>query len=161
VEHAKHEANAGSGRHADMNHYGRLVVMMVISFLVMYVLMYAMVDRFANVYGSVNQFYMAGLMTAPMAILELALMGSMYQDKRMNVAILVVAGIVLLGSWFAIRTQAGVGDRQFVRSMIPHHAGAILMCKQNKLQDPELQRLCANIIASQQAEIELMKAKLQ
>jgi uncharacterized protein (DUF305 family) len=45
--------------------------------------------------------------------------------------------------------------------MIPHHAGAILMCRHNKLSDPELQQLCGEIIDSQQAEIELMKRKLQ
>ena len=45
--------------------------------------------------------------------------------------------------------------------MIPHHAGAILMCKENKLKDPDLQQLCRNIIASQQAEIDLMKSKLE
>jgi hypothetical protein len=39
-----------------------------LSFISMYVLMYAMVDRFANVYPNFNQFYMAGLMTAPMVL---------------------------------------------------------------------------------------------
>jgi uncharacterized protein (DUF305 family) len=27
-------------------------------------------------------------------------------------------------------TQGAVGDDQFLRSMIPHHSGAILMCEQ-------------------------------
>jgi hypothetical protein len=35
-------------------------------FVAMFILMYSMVDRFANVYPNVNQFYMAGLMAAPM-----------------------------------------------------------------------------------------------
>ena len=37
----------------------------------MYILMYAMVNAFANVYPNVNQFYMAGLMTAPMVVCSL------------------------------------------------------------------------------------------
>ena len=41
-----------------------------------------------------------------------------------------------------------------------HHAGALLMCERNRLRDPELQALCRQIVASQQAEIDLMKAKL-
>jgi len=45
--------------------------------------------------------------------------------------------------------------------MIPHHAGAILMCRQASLRDPELRDLCARIITSQQAEIEQMRAKLR
>ncbi|TBV76410.1 DUF305 domain-containing protein [Pseudoxanthomonas winnipegensis] len=104
---------------------------------------------------------MAALMTAPMAILELALMGAMYQDKRKNAVIFVLAGLVLVGSWFGIRAQAGVGDRQFLKSMIPHHAGAILMCEKNHLQNPELKQLCHNIVASQRAEVEQMKALLE
>ena len=43
-------------------HYLRLLTMSVLSFISMYVLMYAMVDRFGNVYPNLNQFYMAGLM---------------------------------------------------------------------------------------------------
>lgn len=46
-------------------HYGRLIVMVVLSFITMYALMYGMVNVFANVYLDVNQFYMAGLMAAP------------------------------------------------------------------------------------------------
>jgi uncharacterized protein (DUF305 family) len=45
--------------------------------------------------------------------------------------------------------------------MIPHHAGAILMCEQAPIQDAEIKTLCQSIIASQQDEIDQMKAKLQ
>lgn len=41
--------------------------------------------------------------------------------------------------------------------MIPHHAGAILMCEQAPIQDSEIKTLCRGIIASQQAEIHQMK----
>ena len=41
-----------------MHHYLRLLAMTVLSFLAMYVLMYAMVDEFADVYGNLNQAYM-------------------------------------------------------------------------------------------------------
>ena len=63
-------------------HYGRFLLMIVLSFIAMYILMYAMVDRLGNVFNSVNQLYMAGLMTAPMVVLEVLLMGSMYKDKK-------------------------------------------------------------------------------
>ena len=67
----------------------------------------------------------------------------------------------MLLCWTAIRMQAAVNDQQFVRSMIPHHAGAILMCTKNRLRDPDLQQLCREIIRSQEAEIERMKAELR
>ena len=44
--------------------------------------------------------------------------------------------------------------------MIPHHAGAILMCENANIQDPEIKKLCEEIVASQQREIAQMKAKL-
>jgi uncharacterized protein (DUF305 family) len=45
--------------------------------------------------------------------------------------------------------------------MIPHHAGAILMCNEAQLTDPEVKRLCEGIVASQEREIAQMKAKLR
>lgn len=53
------------------NHYKKLIVMAVMSFISMYVLMYAMVDKFPNVFHNINQFYMAGLMTSSMLIIEI------------------------------------------------------------------------------------------
>lgn len=147
-------------RGADKGNYGRLLTMLALSFLAMYVLMYAMVNTLANALPSLNQAYMAGLMTAPMAILELLLMGGMYPDKRRNALILSAGVVVLALCWMAIRQQVAISDEQFLKSMIPHHAGAILMCQQASLHDPEVKRLCTGIVASQQAEIDLMKTKL-
>lgn len=45
--------------------------------------------------------------------------------------------------------------------MIRHRAGAILMCKQAPISDPEIRELCNTIITGQQAEIDQMKAKLR
>jgi len=78
-------AYSAHGKHR--KHYVHLAVMTALMFAVMYALMYAMVDRFANVYSSLNQIYMAGLMTAPMVLIELAVMRSMYGDRRWNTII--------------------------------------------------------------------------
>ena len=155
MQHHGHEGMQGK-----QGHYGRLLIMMALSFIAMYILMYAMVDRFENVFHNVNQFYMAGLMAAPMLLIELALMAGMYPDKRRNAWIAGGAVVFMALCWFGIRQQAGVTDRQFLRSMIPHHAGAILMCEQARVTDPEIQRLCQEILVSQRAEIAQMKALL-
>jgi hypothetical protein len=141
-------------------HYIRFAWMLVLSFAAMYVLMYAMVDRIGNAVPNINQFYMAGLMTAPMAILEIALMGRMYPDKRKNITIVLLGAVVLAACWFGIRAQAGVGDRQFLKSMIPHHAGAILMCEQASLTKPDVRALCEGIIKAQEQEIARMRVLL-
>ena len=103
---------------------------------------------------------MAALMTASMVLIEIPLMMSMYKSKRLNTIIIAVGLIVLVGSFLAIRKQTAISDRQFLRSMIPHHGGAILMCKEAPIQDQEIRGLCKNIITSQQAEIDQMKGML-
>lgn len=142
------------------NHYWRLLIMTVVSFISMYILMYAMVDRLENIYPSFNQLYMAGLMTAPMVAIEIALMTVMYENTRWNVVILVIAGIAAIVFFMAIRQQAAIDDSEFLKSMIPHHAGAILMCNEASIGDSQIQELCKGIIAGQQSEIDLMKATL-
>lgn len=143
------------------SHYPRLAAMTLLSFVAMYILMYSMVSVFANVYPSLNQLYMAGLMTAPMVLFEMMLMGAMYQNKKLNVAIIAVALVALIGFFLAIRYQIGVSDEELLKSMIPHHAGAVLMCQKADLTDPEIQTLCAGIISGQEKEIEFMKTKLE
>jgi uncharacterized protein (DUF305 family) len=140
--------------------YRRLLLMTLLSFGSMYVLMYAMVDRLENIYSNLNQVYMAGLMAAAMVIIEVLLMGAMYPRKRLNAGILAMTVLAGLAFFMFIRAQAAIDDRQFLRSMIPHHAGAILMCEEAAIEDPAIRRLCENIVASQQAEIAEMNTLL-
>jgi uncharacterized protein (DUF305 family) len=141
--------------------YKKFALMLALSFIAMYILMYAMVDQIANVVPNVNQFYMAGLMTMPMLILELVIMGSMYMKKKLN-AVLIGAGILgMIVFFICIHQQAAVSDKQFLKSMIPHHAAAVLMVEKASLQDPEIKKLANDIISSQTAEIAQMKAKLK
>ena len=157
MDHSSHE---GANRHST-GQYRQLVAMTVLSFIAMYALMYAMVNAPNNVFANVNQVHMAGLMGAPMVVIELVLMRAMYRRKGWNAGIIaasVVTGVVF---FIGIRRQLALSDKQFLRSMIPHHAGAILMCEHASIRDAETQKLCRNIIADQQAEIDQMKAKLQ
>jgi len=144
-----------------MEHYRDLLIMAILSFIVMYILMYSMVNTIGNVFNNLNQFYMAGLMTAPMVLIELFAMRSMYQNKRLNILISSIGIIAGLAFFLLIRQQGAISDKQFLRSMIPHHAGAILMCEQSSIQDRQIKELCQTIISSQQDEIDQMKAKLQ
>jgi hypothetical protein len=121
--------------HAGMNHYVHLLLMTALSFVSMYVLMYAMVDRLANIYGT-------------------------YTNKRLNVGIMIASIVVGLLFFIGIRQQTAIGDNQFLKSMIPHHASALLMCNEAPIADTEIQELCKTIVAGQQAEIDQMKAML-
>jgi uncharacterized protein (DUF305 family) len=150
VEHSPNDPHGGHTREKQ-HHYRQLAIMIAISFAAMYVLMYAMVDSFDSFVHNVNQAYMAGLMAAPMGVIELLVMRGMYRNRRANM--MFGGGALLAGVLFflAIRYQSGVGDRQFARSMIPHHAGAILMCEQTSLENQELRRLCFGRTASSRA----------
>ncbi|MFA6090064.1 MAG: DUF305 domain-containing protein [Candidatus Woesearchaeota archaeon] len=69
-------------------------------------------------------------------------------------------GIFIL-SFLFVRKQTFINNKQFIRSMIPHHAGAILMCQNASVTDPEIKQLCQSIISSQQSEINQMKQILK
>jgi len=138
----------------------RLLLMVLLHFLAMYVLMYAMVYKFVDVYPNLNQLYMAGIMTAPMLILEILFMGVMYKNLTKNVLMCVGIFVFILFFIF-IRKQTAIDNKQFLKSMIPHHSGAILMCKNASFDDPEIEQLCQKIIPSQQTEIDQMKQILE
>lgn len=155
------KAKAHEKDHAGLHHYKHFALMIGLSYVAMYILMYAMVNSFSSVFNNINQVYMAGLMAAPMAVIEIVVMRGMYPNKRLN-AVIAVASVLLMGLFYlGIRQQLGVGDRQFVRSMVPHHSGAILMCNEANLSDPELKALCAEIIEGQASEINQMKKILE
>jgi uncharacterized protein (DUF305 family) len=62
-----------------------------------------------------------------MVVIELAIMRAMYENRNFNIAIIVASVLAFAGFWTGIRQQVAVSDEQFLKSMIPHHAGAILM----------------------------------
>lgn len=158
---ANHRVSQGHAGHVKDEHsYRRLLGMAVLSFASMYILMYAMVNAIGNVYLDLNQFYMAGLMTGPMVVIELILMSVMYRNQRWNALIVAASLAASLVFLALIRQQTAISDKQFLKSMIPHHASALLMCDRASLRDPEIQELCKIITSSQQAEIDQMKARL-
>ncbi len=159
------QSHAGKERnhmnHAKGQSYKKMGIMVILSFIAMYILMYSMVDKLANVISNINQIYMAGLMTMPMVLIELLIMKSMYKNKSLNMLLLSIAVVAGVLFYFGIRQQAFVADKQFLKSMIPHHAAAILMVKEANISDPEIKQLGQEIITSQQKEIDFMKGKIK
>lgn len=158
-KHADHKA--GNQQHSDTGHYAGLGIEMAAHFVIMYLVMYSMIATLAHFYLNINNVWMTLMMVTPMAPIMLVSMRSMYPSQSLNIAIIAVAIVVFVGSFFAMRTQAGVGDKQFLKSMIPHHSGAVLMCEQATLTDPEIVGLCKQIVAGQKREIEQMQVILK
>jgi uncharacterized protein (DUF305 family) len=140
--------------------YPMLALNLLLSAAIMYFVMFAMIDGTHDFFNNLNMFYMALMMAAPMGMLMLLMMGGMYKDRRLNLILHGLFAATFLLAFWATRAQAGVGDAQFLRSMIPHHSGAILMCREAALADPEIIALCERIRRSQRAEIDQMDAIL-
>jgi uncharacterized protein (DUF305 family) len=153
--HQQHEHGTMS---ADMvrHHYLMLGVNLLLSLIIMYVAMFAMIWTWGEFVQNINFFYMALVMWAPMAAVMLLTMREMYPNRKLNGLLYLGFAAVFFLSMIGIRQQSLVGDRQFLRSMIPHHSGAVLMCEKAKITDPEIQTLCQGIISSQTSEIDQM-----
>ncbi|MBY0316275.1 MAG: DUF305 domain-containing protein [Bdellovibrionales bacterium] len=142
------------------SHYKHLAIMALAHLPFMYIIMFVMVDKFSHIYNNLNTFYMAVMMVAPMVVLMPLMMKEMYPDKKKNLIVYAASLAILVLFYFFIRGQNLVGDKQFLRSMIPHHSGAILMCEEAKINDIEIKTLCANIIEGQKKEVEQMESIL-
>lgn len=141
--------------------YKRFAIMAVIMFAAMYFIMYAMIDGLNNLIPNINNLYRTLLMVSAMLIIELWIMKSMYENKKINWGIIIISAAIGILSWLGIREQLFVGDKEFVKGMIPHHAAAVLMSEKANLTDPELIQLQKNILKTQAEEIEFMKRKLK
>ena len=142
------------------NPYASLALQTVLGGIVMYLVMFMMIDGLGSFYNNLNMLYMTLMMATPMIVLMILAMPHMFPSRALNIALLAGSAVLFLGSFALIRTQTTIGDREFLRSMIPHHSGAILMCKEASLRDPEIVALCREIIRSQRQEIDQMKAIL-
>ncbi len=141
-------------------HYLMLGVNLVASGIVMYFVMYTMIDTTADLYNNLNNLYMTLMMVTSMAALMLWMMRGMYPNRRLNIVLYAGFALLFILSFAGMRTQALIGDRQFLRAMIPHHSGAVLMCERSRIRDPQVLALCQQIVRSQTTEIAQMKAIL-
>ena len=116
-----------------MGGYRKWFLALGLSLLVMYPLTMAFIAHWSDFHLNLSNFYMA-------------------------VAIGFVA-LFAVGIWLG-RTEAFVGNEQFLRAMIPHHSRAILVCNQAQITDPDIAQLCDQIVSSQQEEIDLMEQML-
>lgn len=147
--------------HSQKAPYRGLFIMLLAHFLIMFAVMYTMVDSWSNVIVNINQLYMTMMMVTPMTIGMLLFMSSMYPNKKINLFLHVFSVILFLMFLYFMRDQTFVGNKQFLKSMIPHHAGAILMCEEANLSDPEIINFCDEIIETQENEIARMKEMLK
>ncbi|OJW13863.1 DUF305 domain-containing protein [Mucilaginibacter sp. 44-25] len=145
----------------EKKNYRMLGVTLLISFALMYSIMYLNVDEFSHVYLNMTRLYMTLLMVSAMALLMLGMMRMMYQNRKINLMIAFSAIAVFVLALAGVRTQTGISDVQYMKGMIPHHSIAIMVSKKAHLKDPEVIRLSRSIISAQEKEIAQMKKALE
>lgn len=137
--------------------YRKLALALSINAVLMFAITYFNVADLDHVHPNINRVYMALMMAAPMGIIMLLVMSGMFGNKGLNVGLFLLFAALFVGTFALVRTQTPVGNEQFLHSMIPHHSSAILMCEQSAITDPEIERLCEQIVRAQKEEIAQMK----
>ena len=150
--------------HQEMNQsknksqYTKFVLMLLGSFIAMYVTMYLNTYAIDHAFFSLTRFYMACLGISAMAVIMLLFMLNMYKNKKKNMAIMLGSLILFVSALTLVRTQTPIGDVLYMKAMIPHHSIAILTSKRADIKDPEVRKLADDIIKAQEKEISEMQA---
>ena len=141
--------------------WGRFAAMIATSTFIMFFLMYQLVHEADHLTFSLTRLVASLVMAAVMTAVMLGYMWSMYEGTATRIAVLagaVVLGIVLL---FVNRSQALIGDTEFMQAMIPHHSIAINNARKADIRDPRVRELADEIIAAQVREIRTMQLLIE
>lgn len=141
----------------EKGNYKTFILMLILSFFMMYAVMYLNVDQLDHIYLNITRLYMTLLMVSLMALLMLGIMKMMYKNKKLNTIVVLSSIAVFTLALIGVRTQTPIGDVQYMKGMIPHHSIAIMTSKHAHLKDPEVKKLAQSIIDAQEKEIAEMK----
>ncbi len=130
----------------EKGNYKTFILMLILSFFMMYAVMYLNVDQLDHIYLNITRLYMTLLMVS-----------LMYKNKKLNTIIVLSSIAVFTLALIGVRTQTPIGDVQYMKEMIPHHSIAIMTSKNAHLKDPEVKKLAQSIIDAQEKEIAEMK----
>ncbi|WP_253907430.1 DUF305 domain-containing protein [Arthrobacter sp. 35/47] len=156
-----HSSHGGSGHGGSgKKMYVKFGLILLISLGLMWTLSMSMVRSIDHFYYNLSNFWMALLMVGAMAIVMVIGMWSMFKNTKANIAMLVGFAVLFVGVFALGRTETFVGNEQFLKSMIPHHSRAILVCQESNITDPEITELCEAIVKTQQEEIAQMQSIL-
>ena len=151
-----------SKQHASKGNYRTFFLMLVCSFVAMYIAMYLNTYSIDHVYFSLTRFYMTCLGISAMAVIMWFFMRKMYNNKKKNLIVLAGSFVLFVTALSLVRAQSPIiGDVLWMKAMIPHHSIAILTSERADIKDPEVKKLAEDIIKAQKKEIEEMKAMIK
>lgn len=144
-----------------MKAYARLTIALLVSLLVMFLLSFTQTRTWSHFLLNLSNLYISLTMIGAMGLIMLAVMWPMFDRKKVNLGLVAGFAILLVGAFGLARTETFVDNEAFLRSMIPHHSRAILVCEEAHITDPEIVDLCAGIVRTQQDEIAQMQEILK
>ena len=151
-----------SGHHGKSHRmYWIFGAILLVNLGLMWVLTMSMIRDWDHFYFNASNLYMALVMVTAMAVLMVVGMWSMFQSTKLNIALLIGFVAAFLAAFFLGRAEVGVGNEAFLKSMIPHHSRAILVCQESNITDPEIEELCREIVETQRQEIAQMQEFLE
>ncbi|MGB3150204.1 MAG: DUF305 domain-containing protein [Maribacter sp.] len=143
------------------NTYLKFILMLIASFISMYITMYLNTFEFDHVYFSLTRFYMTCMGISAMAVIMLSFMLNMYTNKRKNLLIYLSSLVLFVGSLVLVRVQKPIGDVLWMKAMIPHHSIAVLTSGRADIKDRKVKKLAEDIIRAQKKEIAEMKTMIK
>lgn len=141
-----------------LGNYKNFFAMIAISMILMYVLTYLnSILIFEHAWFSETRLFMTIIMGGAMMIVMLAFMQNMYKNSKINIAIFIGAGLMMLAGVGLVRSQVTVSGVDYMEGMIPHHSIAILTSERADIQDVRVRKLADGIIKAQRREIKEME----
>jgi uncharacterized protein (DUF305 family) len=141
--------------------YPRFAAMILTSTVVMFGLMYLNTWALDHLFYSQTRTWMALLMGAVMAMIMLGFMWSMYNNTKINIAIMAASVGVFAVSLLLMRSQETVSDVSYMKAMIPHHSIAVMTSDRAHIRDPRVRKLADGILEAQVREIAEMKRLIE
>lgn len=141
--------------------WGRFAAMIATSTLIMFFLMYQLVYSWDHALFSLTRLVSSLVMGCVMTAVMLGFMWSMYRPQAAKIAVLaaaIIGGAALLA---VNRSQALIGDTDFMKAMIPHHSIAINNARKADIRDPRVRYLADRITRDQVKEIAEMKMLIE
>jgi hypothetical protein len=129
-------------------------VSMILMYFLTYLNSYQILE---HAWFSETRLFMTLIMGAVMMVVMLFFMRTMYQDRRINLAIIVGAGLLLFSAVWLVRSQITVRGVDYMEAMIPHHSIAILTSERAQIKDLRVRELADEIIQAQRREIKEME----
>jgi hypothetical protein len=138
--------------------YKKFFAMIGTSMVAMFFLMYLnSYEILGHAWFSETRLFMTLIMGAAMMVIMLAFMLGMYKSSKVNMAIFLGAGLLLLSAVWLVRSQITVTGVDYMEGMIPHHSIAILTSERARIEDPRVRKLADEIIKAQHREIKEME----